>query len=159
MVEENVRTKEVRKMRGRRGFTLIEMMIVVAIIALLATIAIPNYVNFQKRAKTSEAKSNLGAIRTCEEAYKAENDVYLDCSANPSSVPSGTKSSWETSGQTGWTDIGFEPKGGVYYQYEVDDSSASAFTAYARGDLDADATNSVWSLDQDGNLGSSNPLE
>jgi type IV pilus assembly protein PilA len=151
--------KEVNKMKRQRGFTLIEMMIVVAIIALLATIAIPNYINFQLRAKTSEAKSNLGAIRTCEEAYKAENDVYLACGSNPASVPSGTKAAW-TSTAAGWTDIGFEPKGEVYYQYAVTvGGGGTTFSATATGDLDGDGTTSVYTLDQDGNLSSTNPLE
>ena len=151
--------REVRKMRKRRGFTLIEMMIVVAIIALLATIAIPNYISFQYRAKTSEAKSNLGSIRTCEEAYKAENDVYLACAVNPAAIAAGVKGDW-VADQAGWIDIGFEPKGQIYYQYQVTvGSPATTFLAYARGDLDGDSTTSTFTLDQDGSLGSSNPLE
>ncbi|MDP8261076.1 MAG: prepilin-type N-terminal cleavage/methylation domain-containing protein [Candidatus Kappaea frigidicola] len=146
-------------MKRRRGFTLIEMMIVVAIIALLATIAIPNYINFQLRAKTSEAKSSLGAIRTCEEAYKAENDVYLACGANPATVPAGVKATW-VSTSAGWTDIGFEPKGLIYYQYAVTVADGgTTFAATATGDLDGDASTSVYTLDQDGNLTSTNPLE
>lgn len=146
-------------MRKRRGFTLIEMMIVVAIIALLATIAIPNYISFQYRAKTSEAKSNLGAIRTCEEAYRAENDIYLACGVNPAAIPAGVKGDW-VSGDASWEAIGFEPKGQIYYQYQVTvGAPATTFLAYARGDLDADATTSTFTLDQDGNLGSSSPLE
>ena len=104
-------------MKRGKGFTLIEMMIVVAIIALLATIAIPNYVNFQLRAKTSEAKANLGAIRICEEAYKAEYGIYLACAPNPSSIPSGIKLPWESelssSKSSGWDSIAFKPKGKV----------------------------------------------
>ena len=152
--------KEVNKMKSKRGFTLIEMMIVVAIIALLATIAIPNYISFQLRAKTSEAKSNLGAIRTCEEAYRAENDVYYACGNNPTSIPVGIKAAW-TSTAAGWTDIGFEPKGNVYFQYAVTvGGGGTTFAATATGDLDGDASAySVYTLDQDGNLTSTNPLE
>ncbi|MCK4518513.1 MAG: prepilin-type N-terminal cleavage/methylation domain-containing protein [Candidatus Omnitrophica bacterium] len=147
-------------MRKRKGFTLIEMMIVVAIIALLATIAIPNYISFQYRAKTSEAKSNLGAIRTCEEAYRAEQDKYLACGVNPAAIPAGVKADW-LADQAGWTDIGFEPKGKIYYQYQVTTSGtpATAFLAYARGNLDNDAVTSTFTLDQDGELKSTNPLE
>ena len=49
----------------KRGFTLIELMIVVAIIGILAAIAIPNFIKFQAKSKQSEAKTNLKAIRPC----------------------------------------------------------------------------------------------
>lgn len=145
--------------KKKKGFTLIEMMIVIAIIALLATIAIPNYVNFQKRAKTAEAKANLGSIRTCEEAYKAEHDVYLTCDANPGSVPAGTTSAW-TSGDANWEAIGFEPKGNVRYQYAVTAVAGTSFSATAVGDLDGDGTNSTFTITEAGtSITESNPLE
>ena len=61
-----------------QGFTLIELMIVVAIIGILAAIAIPNFVKFQCRSKQSEAKGNLKAIYVAEESYRAERDHYVN---------------------------------------------------------------------------------
>jgi len=61
---------------NKKGFTLIELMIVVAIIGILAAIAIPNFMNYQCKAKQAEAKSNLGNIKTMQEAYRAEYDTY-----------------------------------------------------------------------------------
>lgn len=63
--------------RFGKGFTLIELMIVVAIIGILAAIAIPNFVKFQCRSKQSEAKTNLKALYVAEESYYAEQDQYL----------------------------------------------------------------------------------
>jgi type IV pilus assembly protein PilA len=66
----------------RKGFTLIELMIVVAIIGILAAIAIPNFLKFQCKSKTSEAKEMLKGIYTASVAYQGEtdwftNDMYL----------------------------------------------------------------------------------
>jgi type IV pilus assembly protein PilA len=58
------------------GFTLIELMIVVAIIGLLAALAIPNFIRFQARASQSEARSNLKALHTAEESYYHDQQCY-----------------------------------------------------------------------------------
>ena len=60
-------SKLIRK--SKKGFTLIELMIVVAIIGILAAIAIPAFVNYVKRSKTSEAGANLKSLFTGAAAY------------------------------------------------------------------------------------------
>jgi len=57
------------KIRNKKGFTLIELMIVVAIIAILAAIAIPNFLKFQAKSKQSEARTMLTGIYEAELAY------------------------------------------------------------------------------------------
>ena len=91
-----------------KGFTLIELMIVVAIIGILAAIAIPNFLNYQCKARQSEAKTNLASVATAQESYFAENGAY-----------SSSK-----------TAIGFETKGTSSYTITTT-GSASHFTASA----------------------------
>jgi type IV pilus assembly protein PilA len=69
--------------RNKEGFTLIELMIVVAIIGILADIAIPNFLKFQAKAKQAEAKSNLSAIYVAQVAYFSNTNTYADTIAPP----------------------------------------------------------------------------
>jgi type IV pilus assembly protein PilA len=62
----------------KKGFTLVELMIVVAIIGILAAIAIPNFIKFQARGKQSEAKTNLKGLFQAEKSFFAERDTYSD---------------------------------------------------------------------------------
>ena len=66
--------------KDRQGFTLVELMIVVAIIGILAAIAIPNFLKYQAKAKQSEAKANLKNVYTAELSYLAESAVYASFS-------------------------------------------------------------------------------
>jgi len=64
------------KKRDERGFTLIELMIVIAIIGILAAIAIPQFSSYRKRAYNSAAESDLKNAATAEEAYFVDNQTY-----------------------------------------------------------------------------------
>jgi len=66
---------------AERGFTLIELMIVVAIIAILAGILIPNFVNARAQAQTAACESNLRSIATALELYYTDNQVYPTASS------------------------------------------------------------------------------
>ena len=64
------------RLKSEAGFSLIELMIVVAIIGILATVAIPNFNKFQAKARQSEAKGNLSAIYSAEKSFYAEWSQY-----------------------------------------------------------------------------------
>jgi len=137
-----------RKLRNRKGFTLVELMIVVAIIGILAAIAIPNFLNFRLKAKTSEAKSNLGAIRSTEVAYYAEWSTWVGAQAFvPILNRSGNdfKEPWTNGGSISrFSILGFAPEGNVFFSYDLEGTSwpvgSAGFTSNAQGDLDTDGS-------------------
>lgn len=77
--------------RSTEGFTLVELMIVVAIIGILAAVAIPNYQKYQAKARQSEAKIALAAIYTAEKSFAAEQSTYTGCLRQIGYTPDGNK--------------------------------------------------------------------
>ena len=139
-------SKLIRK--SNKGFTLIELMIVVAIIGILAAIAIPNFLRFQLKSKSSEGKVNIAAIRTAQESYLAEFGVYVPATASPAAIPPPAKSPFVQADAAGlgFDQLGWSPEGQVFFQYEVNylSASPSAYTVTAAADIDGDGTNQVW---------------
>lgn len=72
--------------RAKKGFTLVELMIVVAILGVLAAIAVPLYTGYVEDARQSEATANLQVIRTLEEQYIADEGTYVAGSYTESST-------------------------------------------------------------------------
>ncbi len=132
--------------RRRRGFTLIELMIVVAIIGLLASIAIPNFLRYQARSRRSEAYANLAELARAQKAFQAEQNTFHDTGTSfPGVAPAGTtKQAWDAAASAAFDPIGFRPEGQVFYQYGSYTNVSAAgcntcdlcFTAAAYGDVD-----------------------
>ena len=130
------------------GFTLIELMIVVAIIGTLASVAIPSFINYQLSAKRAEAFSNLGALAKTQKAYFAEFNVFVASAPEPGATTSQspTTTKRDTTALTAaFAQVGWTPDGNVFFDYDtvVDGffgcSCATCFTATAYGNLDDDS--------------------
>ena len=83
--------------RKVRGFTVVELLAVVAMIGILSALAIVGYRKYMTSARTGEAKDIIGAIRIAEESYRAETMGYLNCSPSNGwypAPPDGKKRHW-----------------------------------------------------------------
>ena len=127
-------------MFNKKGFTLVELMIVVAIIGILAAIAIPNFVDMQYRAKRAEVPGNVDGIKTAQIAYDAAFDKYIEVSSwAPSDDLTKTQRSWETG--TDFDTLGWGPDGKVRGRYKVTSKSSTDFLVTGDCDVDNDDDN------------------
>jgi type IV pilus assembly protein PilA len=76
-------------MNRSRGFTLMEIMIVLAIISILAAIAIPSFSTYRQRGFNASALSHMHTIRVQEEAYFSDNTGYLTVAGGQGPGPTG----------------------------------------------------------------------
>jgi type IV pilus assembly protein PilA len=137
--------------RSRAGFTLIELMIVVAIIGALASVAIPGFQGFATRARKSERTM---VMRNLEQESKMMWDngngawpivsgpgsSYFYGPVNPGWPISGRKKAFNAS-NAGWAPISWRPSGYLYYHYEMygyADSGLTYFYVWTYGDADGD---------------------
>ncbi|MEX0798537.1 MAG: prepilin-type N-terminal cleavage/methylation domain-containing protein [Bacteriovoracaceae bacterium] len=99
------------RLSNQLGFTLVELMIVVAIIGVLSAVAVPNFKTYQAKAKSSEAKVQLAAAYTAEQAFYGDFGIYHNC----------------------FTYMGYDPSTQAdsrYYAIGIDQAAAINATAY-----------------------------
>lgn len=148
----------------RFGFTLIELMIVIAIIAFLAVISVPSFMRFLAKAKRTEAYMQLSSIYAAQKAYYAEHGTYANQLGGPNSL------GWKPEGYSGG---GAQEK--FYYTYGFGSGSEGqhyftgklgtpasylnksyanqqGFMVCAAGDIDNDGRPDILCVDQNNNI-------
>ncbi|MBP47098.1 MAG: hypothetical protein CMH53_04090 [Myxococcales bacterium] len=159
-----------KNLRESKGFTLIELMIVVAIIAILAVVAVPQFTKYMRAAKTAEANEMLDMIKKGSTTYYTTprtakgtmSRVPCQFPAAANSTPTGTGccnadtdgddrcdpslSSWNNST---WSALKFSITDQHYFQYSYASAGtkkAAMYTAEANADLDCDSVFSTFQL-------------
>jgi len=140
---------------NKYGFSLIELMVVVAIIALLAMVAVPNFNRFLAKAKRAEAYMNLSALYAAEKAYFAEHGKYSDVLSGEGGI------GWKPEGNFNYT-YGFSgSQGRNYFAGKLGSAGAhlsagradgKGFVAVAAGDIDGDGEQDILTVDENNTI-------
>mgnify|MGYP001486878868 CR=1 FL=1 len=121
-----------RAKRFASGFTLIEIMVVIAIIAVLAAIAIPNYTDYIRRGKISEATAELSSMRVKMEQFFQDNRTYVGaCLLTPPALPT----------------VAPQPVG-RYFAYNCTNVAAATYTVNAVGNAAQGMGGFTYTIDQ-----------
>ena len=166
------------KKMNEKGFSLTELLTVVAIIGILTTVAVPGFRSFQAKARQSEAKALLGGLYTAERTFRMEWGTYFGDFRNIGFYPEGNllyRVGFASAGITapaGYTGPGVAA-GIVAVKYDSKKycdaavncaevgygsgagtirigsvAAASTFRAEASGDIDGDSDKDIWTIDQ-----------
>ncbi|MEI8254321.1 MAG: type II secretion system protein [Deltaproteobacteria bacterium] len=151
------------KRRAAPGFTLIELMVVVTILGILASVAIPSFLKYMRRARTTEAVDKLAYLYRASATYflgerglraygagtLVDSQFPGTQGLSPAAVNAGVRAidpatTWLT---PTWQALSFGIADPHYYSYQYDSAgtgTSSAFTARAMGDLDGDSNYSTF---------------
>jgi prepilin-type N-terminal cleavage/methylation domain-containing protein len=138
--------------RRKSGFTLIELMIVVAMIGILSTLAIPSFSRYQNRARRSESHTNLASLGKTQKAYYAEFGIFIGVEMVPSTVTGANPGPAKRDSAVvlpAFATVGWYPEGSVFFDYDTNTGGFAScacktcFTSTAYGDVDGDGAISI----------------
>jgi prepilin-type N-terminal cleavage/methylation domain-containing protein len=138
--ELNMMTK-INSKEMKKGFTLIELMIVVVIIGILAAMALPRFMRVAAKSKQTEAKGILKQIYTMQEAYFSANESYCLNGVTASALA-----------PVAYAQIHVEVMLPARYSYVMTIPSHNRFVCTATANIDDDATVDTWTIDDTGAL-------
>jgi type IV pilus assembly protein PilA len=149
----------IRTRKNEQGFTLIELMIVVAILGILAAVAIPAFLEYMRKGKNSEAQVQLNSIGKKTKTYFVETGSYPGYGGgptNPAAVACSKQSSaaWDNGDAViddAWEAIEFAIPASeqLLFVYTFNSNSAIDVTATAEGDLNCDGNILTWTMTGD----------
>ncbi len=148
----------------QRGFSLLELLTIVAIVGMLAALAIPKFMGYMRRSKRGEAELNLGAIGKTADTSYAETSSYpqavaaatpaVPCCNQPGRKCAVVAAQWN--GVLAWDLLDFEMTQAFHFNYDYASVAPTAFQARAVGDLDCDGLSVTYTLV--GNAASGTPV-
>ena len=141
--------------RIRQGFTIIELMLVVAILSMMAAMATPSFVAMMYRSKRIELVTIMDGIYTAQLEYNHTHDTYVSAPTfYPREALSKEKVAWPAGSEMEET-LGYRPDGQVAGKYKTDMTSIIAFEVIGEIDVDGDGQNAVYQItytEEDGGI-------
>jgi len=128
----------------RRGFSLIELAMVLSVIGLLVTLSVPGYRSMVLRPRAAEARMGVQGIADAQLRYFRDHGQFVACPSMPAATPRGTLAAFDAKAP-GWKALAVSMEGRVRYRYEVV-LDGKSFKVVAHGDLDADGQESTYTL-------------
>jgi Tfp pilus assembly protein PilE len=150
-----------RRRAREGGFSLLELLTIVAIVGMLASLAIPKFLGYMRRSKRGEAELNLTALSKTADTIFAETSSYpqavapatpaVPCCDQPGRRCAVNQAEWH--GVLAWDLLDFEMTQKFYFNYSYSSVAPTAFQARAVGDLDCDGVTVTYILNGNGASG------